>query len=367
MTNPFSVLRRWFQMASKARSISGRSLLSQALAILYCRYADGQLRMNEYYENNLYDARNLSWRNLREFIGERKEETINNQLNDREWRVFSADKIAFYAFLRGLGLPFPPLYAIYHPRGRFIGDVRSITDRPALAEYLRRGMTYPFFAKPSHGGYGAGAALVEAYNVKSDTLAIADGQQIGVDEYTRRLDAGQVYGYLFQQSIQPHPTAQEVCKGKLASLRLNMLTDRQGPRVFRAFWCVPVGNTMVSNFGSGSSGTLLCALDVKTGVVLRAVQGPWHERKEISVHPASGHALKGFRLPDWEEAVEIATAAARAMPRLLSTHWDLVLTPDGPVLLEVNFQNVFRGPQIAFGKGTLDSEFREFLANNRVS
>jgi len=354
-------------MASKARSLSGRGLLSQALAILYCRYSDGQLRMNEYYENNLYDARNLSWASLREFIGERKEEAINKQLNDPEWRVFSTDKIVFYAFLKGLGLPFPPLYAIYHPRGRFVGDVRSLTDRNALADHLRRGMTYPFFSKPSHGGYGTGAASVEAYNAMSDTLALANGQQIAVDEYTRRLDTGQLYGYLFQQPIKPHPTAHELCKGKIASLRLNMLTDTQGPRVFRAFWCIPVGNSMVSNFGTGSSGTLLCALNVQTGVIQRAIHGPWYERKEITVHPGSGHALNGFRLPDWEEAVKIATAAARAVPRLLSTHWDLALTPDGPVLLEVNFQNVFRGPQIAFGKGSLDSELREFLANNRVS
>jgi hypothetical protein len=354
-------------MASTARRLSGRGLLSQALAILYCRYSDGELRMSEYYENNLYDARNLSLQSLSEFLGERKEEAINNQLNDREWRVFSADKIAFYAFLKGLGLPFPPLYAIYHPRGRFIGNVQSITDRTALAQHLRSGMSYPFFSKPAHGGYGAGAALVEAYKRESDTLLMANGAEIEVDEYTRRLDASLAYGHLFQRPVQPHPTAQEVCSGKLATLRLNMLTDRQGPRVFRAFWCVPVGDSMVSNFGTGSSGTLLCAVNAETGVIQRAIQGPWYERKEISVHPSSGYALKGFRLPDWQQAIKIATAAARAVPRLLSTHWDVTLTPDGPMLLEVNFQNVFRGPQIAFGKGSLDSELREFLARNRVS
>ncbi|HSL21146.1 MAG TPA: sugar-transfer associated ATP-grasp domain-containing protein [Vicinamibacterales bacterium] len=353
-------------MASTARRLSGRGISSQALAILYLRFSEARLRMYEYYENNLYDARNLSLRGQSTFIGQRKEKVIHDRLNDREWRVFSADKIVFYTFLKGLGLPFPPLYGIYHPGGRFIGDVPSFADRGALGDFLRKTVAYPFFSKPAHGGYGAGALLVEAYNAESDTLRLADGQETSVDEYTRQLEAHSIYGHLFQQPVTPHPRAAEICSNKLASLRLNMLTGTQGPYVFRAFWAVPVGNNMVSNFGTGSNGNLLCALDTKTGVVERAIQGPWHERREISVHPVSGRPIKGFRLPDWEQAVAIATHAARALPRLLSTHWDVALTPQGPMLLEVNFENVFRGPQIAFGRGSFDRDLRGVLANNRV-
>jgi Sugar-transfer associated ATP-grasp len=367
MTNPFNLFLRWLRMASIARRLSGRSLLSQAIAILTCRLSGRELRMSEYYENNLYDARNYSLEGLGEFLGEIKEEAINNQLNDREWRVFAVDKIAFYTFLKGLGLPFPPLYAIYHPGGRFIGNVPSIADRGALGDFLRTTITYPFFSKPSHGGYGVGALLVEAYDRESDALVTANGQKIEIDKYTRQLDASVAYGHLFQQPIRPHPKAEEICDNKLATLRLNMLTDKHGPRVFRAFWCVPVGSSMVSNFGTGSSGTVLCAVNVKTGVIERAIRGTWHERSEISSHPTSGHKLKGFGLPDWEQAVKFATDAARALPRLLSTHWDVVLTPIGPMLLEVNLQNVFRATQIAFGKGAFDSELRDFLAYNKVS
>jgi hypothetical protein len=367
MFNPLSVPLRWLTMASTARRVSGRSLFSQAMAILYLRSSKSKLRMNEYYENNLYDAGNLPLQRQTEFIGQRREKAIHDQLNDREWRVFSADKIVFYTFLKGLGLPFPPLYAIYHPGGRFIGDVPSIADPGALGDFLRTKIAYPFFAKPAHGGYGAGALMAEAYNSQSDSLCIADGREIPVDEYTRQLHADAAYGHLFQQPITPHPQAAEICNGKIASLRLNMLTHKDGPRVFRAFWCMPVGRSMISNFGTGSSGTLLCAVNIRTGAIERAMQGVWHERREATTHPITGRTLKGFRLPDWEHAVKIATDAARALPRLLSTHWDVVLTPSGPMLLEVNFNNVFRAPQIAFGKGSLDSELRDFLANNRIA
>ena len=304
---------------------------------------------------------------MRGFFGDIKEIAIHDQLNDQEWRVFSADKIVFYTFLKGLSLPFPPLYAVYHPGGRFIGDAPTFTDRGALGDYLRTEMTYPFFSKPSHGGYGAASLLVETYDNESDALVIANGQEISVDDYTRQLDSSLVYGHIFQQILKPHPHADEICDHKVATLRFNMLSDKQGPRVFRAFWCMPVGKNMVSNFGTGSNGNLLCAVNRETGIIERAIRGTWNERRELSNHPITGHALKGFRLPDWEQAIKIAVDAARALPRLLSTHWDVVLTPDGPMLLEVNFKNVFRGPQIAFGKGSLDSELRDFLAQNKVN
>lgn len=366
MKNPFSLFTRWLKMASTARRLSGRGLLSQAIAILSCRFSDGRLRMTEYYENNLFDGRNLSLQSLREFMGEIKEDEIHRQLNDQEWRVFSADKIVFYTFLKGLGLPFPRLYCIYHPGGRFMGDVPTIADRGALASYLRTDMTYPFFSKPSHGGYGTRALLVQAYDSSADALVVANGQRIGVDEYTRQLDADLVYGHLFQQPLTPHPRTAELCDNKVATLRLNMLSDKRGPRVFRAFWCMPVGDNMVSNFGTGKNGNLLCAVNIETGVIERVIGGTWPERRELVNHPISGHPLKGFALPDWEQAVKVATDAARALPRLMSTHWDVVFTPQGPTLLEVNFVNVFRGPQIAFGKGSYDAELRDVLANNTV-
>jgi hypothetical protein len=303
---------------------------------------------------------------MRQFIGEIREAAINDQLNDQEWRVFSADKIVFYTFLKGLDLPFPPVYGIYHLGGRFMAGVRAITDRQSLVEYLRTEIPYPFFSKPSHGGYGVGASLVECYDDSSDSLVLANGQRVGIEPYTRELEASLSYGHVFQQPLKPHPRAAELCNDKLPTLRLNMLTDEHGPHVFRAFWAIPVGSNMVSNFGNGSAGNLLCAVNSETGIIQRSVRGAWHERKEVENHPVSGHALTGFALPDWDKAVQLAKSAARALPRLLSTHWDVALTADGPVLLEVNFQNVFRGPQIAFGKGSLDSDLIGVLAGTKA-
>ncbi len=67
----------------------------------------------------------------------------------------------------------------------------------------------------------------------------------------------------------------------------------------------------------------------------------------------------------WEKALMLATTAARALPNLLSTHWDIALTPDGPIILEVNLKNCFVGHQSGFSKGALDSVLRQFLIDNK--
>ena len=223
-------------------------------------------------------------------------------------------------------------------------------------------MPYPFFSKPSHGGYGSGTVSVAAYDRQSDSLVTANGDLIKVDSYTRDLEASSVYGHVFQQPLQMHPDAVAICQDRIASLRLNMLTDERGPRVFRAFWAVQCGANVVVFFGADIAATIVCR--ERQGQDDRA-------RRAWAVATAGRFAasyrdLTGYQLPQWQEAVSVATKAARAVPRLLSTHWDVVLTPAGPTLLEVNVKNVFRAPQIAFRKGSFDSELREFLATNRI-
>ncbi len=54
-------------------------------------------------------------------------------------------------------------------------------------------------------------------------------------------------------------------------------------------------------------------------------------------HPDTGVVFKGYALPYFEEATQMICAAHRLFPReLFDLAWDIAITPDGPLIVEVN-------------------------------
>lgn len=63
----------------------------------------------------------------------------------------------------------------------------------------------------------------------------------------------------------------------------------------------------------------------------KPTQGPQTE------HPDTGVTFKGYKLPYWDESVQLALHAHRALvPNLFSVGWDVAITPTGPILIEAN-------------------------------
>ncbi|MEE2775439.1 MAG: sugar-transfer associated ATP-grasp domain-containing protein, partial [Acidobacteriota bacterium] len=57
----------------------------------------------------------------------------------------------------------------------------------------------------------------------------------------------------------------------------------------------------------------------------------WHR-----VHPETGVAIEGLQVPRWQDLLSTALRAARAFPQMPFIGWDVLVTEEGPALLEAN-------------------------------
>ena len=93
---------------------------------------------------------------------------------------------------------------------------------------------------------------------------------------------------------------------------------------------------------------------IRSGVWTRlGIRTPWR--------PDTGQPLKGFQLPDWDQALALCLEFAMAFHKLRYQSWDIALCPDGPVFVEVNTGSAFNLSQLATAKGFLTDRFRAFL------
>lgn len=354
-----AMLARW---VTEARRRHGRGYLGQVLDLI--RYNRGRQRLSplEYYVYRLYERDRFTEDERRAFIGHAGRRRIVRALNDAHAAVLADDKLVTYGYLTGLGYPIAPLHAAYH-RTRTHGTLPVLRDPGEVAAFLRDRMPYPFFGKPLGRTNALGVASVRGYDATTDSLALPGDRSIAVAAFAETLTRFLPQGYLFVGHLWPHPAIREVCGERLCTVRVYVLIDDDGPRILAAVWKIATGDNMADNFIL--KGNLLAAVDLATGSLTRIVGGSGPDEVEHETHPETGGRLLGFRLPDWDAVLKLARNAACSIPRMPYQGWDIAITPDGPVLVEVNSAADFSLWQHAAGRGFMNERFRAILDKRR--
>lgn len=355
------VLRVLRQHGFLARRDTGKSLASQLVEIVALGRGMGRLAPDEYYQYRLYDDRQYSWEEKKKFIGRAMESGFVRVLNEGRWVGLAHDKLATYAFLKGLAFPVPETYAVYHPF-RGYGSVPVLRTAAALAGFIRAEMPPPFVAKPITGMWGRDVWAVDAYDPARDRLRLGSGEELEVDGLIARFAHRAPAGFLFQEMLRPHPMIEALCGSRICSVRLVAIVDRDGARFISTLWKVATGRNMSDNYGGRDTGNLVGPIDVKTGRVGRMLTGLGRGIRYVDHHPDTGRALGDVTLPEWPAVVDLGLRAASALPGIPMQAWDIALTAKGPVILEVNVNGGMRLPQLVAQAGLYTDEFRKFLA-----
>ncbi len=353
--------------AQQAKRQSGKSILTQILEITRLRKAYGQIGPSEYFDYGLFDEKKHNEGSRQEFVGWNAESLINNQFNKVEWAALSLDKIVFYTFLEGAGIPYPKVQVLFSTSGRFLRETPTFTTSHSLADYLKTQAVYPIFVKPSHGNFGRGSFFLSHYDEASDSIVFRDGTQLTVLQFTDSLETKLSGGYIFQNVFPPHPSLVEICGPRSCTLRIVVVVDKQGPQLLRAVWKIPTGHNVIDNFQHGRTGNLVASVNVQNGEVKRVIgSGENGEFIEVTTHPDTGKSVSPMTIPDWPAIEDLCLRSARVIPGYRLLHFDIALAESGPALLEVNFRGNMDLLQHASGKGFLTPVLTTALEDQRV-
>ena len=350
-------LRHAMRAAGAASRDGGVSPPRQLLELIRLRAGPGKLAPEDYYRMRVCRC-DRSFADKQGYLSPQAFGAIHR---DRRWGVIADDKLLTYAVLMGQGLPVAEVHAILHPVRSFAGAV-ALRSQEALRAYLTTEAQYPFYAKPIQGIYSKDGLLIRSLDHARDTMVLGDGSEMPLHVFLRHCGENS-RGFLFQELLHPHAAMAEICGDRLCTLRMIVLIDHQGPRLFSALWKIAVPGNMADNYWR--KGNLLALLDKEHGTVTRCTTGLGPDLRVVERHPESGLPLAGFALPDWSAAVDLTLRAARAFPGLPVQAWDIAVTSRGPLPLEVNvFGSPFL-PQIAADAGLLQGEFRTFIDTQR--
>jgi hypothetical protein len=333
----------------------GRRMSAILREIVTLRRAAGKLAPSEYFYYRLWDPR-LSLGDKRRFVGKQAQHRMHVACNDPHWYQTAADKILFHTIMAGAGLPVPDVVAVTQP-GRALRGAASLDQPDEISAFLRNPTVYPLFAKPAAGKYSLNVISAESYDRATDSLVLLGGAHQPVPMTAQAIAEGA--GYVLQPRLRPAAEIETLFGPRLWSIRLLVFIRPGGPHIHRAVAKIATGTNPADNYWR--AGNMLGAVEVSCGRIAGVVRGTGSTMRRDEAHPDTGRAVIGFEVPHWSRLYALAREAAAVFPGIRTQSWDIALTDQGPILLEVNFGGDLKLAQLAEGRGVLDDEYRAHL------
>jgi len=237
------------------------------------------------------------------------------------------DKAEFHRLCETHGLPTVPVYAVFDD-GKQTYQA-AVPDEPLISKPVDMAEGNGVFTRwtPLSGGAG-----------ENRLFCGEDGEPRTIEGVFDELKTQSLQGpYLLQRKIFNHEVIRTLTgTDTLCSLRVPTCRFPDGKIVVLpfAFVRMPTNDAAVDNMYSGSVAYPV-ALD--TGCL--ETGGKFGTFDRFTDHPTTGNRVVGVKLPYFQESLERCRKAhATAFPSFPTVGWDVAITADGPLLVEMNIQ-----------------------------
>ncbi len=257
------------------------------------------------------------------------------------------DKLMFHDFCRSHDLPVAALFGVVSRHGSRDAQGEPLST-PAQWEAFVRRLPASFLAKPRHGRQGRGIVA----------LGLDAREGTALPEFAKEVaglaDDGE--DRILEQRLRSHDRVAELTGTRsISALRLFTRVSPEGdPEVLDCHFRLIVGDSVTDNISDPRTGRYTANVVALPQLDDGRLGKAWAFNANglgynwVTHHPTTGALIEGFEVPFWAEALQLVKTAARDLLPIRTAGWDVALTPNGPVLIEVNerFQHVGFGDGI---------------------
>ena len=134
---------------------------------------------------------------------------------------------------------------------------------------------------------------------------------------------------IIEDYIVQHPDLEKISPS-VNTLRIVIFNTGKECKVLTT--CFRMGvNKMVDNY---SAGGIAAGIDIKTGKL--NTTGIDKKKNRYKEHPVSKVKLEGFKIPYWNEAIDLVKQCQNLIPTVRYIGFDVAIKKDGPVIVEGN-------------------------------
>lgn len=318
-------IKPWVLDARKNTYHAGSPLKSKVRILLdqlYFAFAQGSTIKEDYYAMGV-DRRD---RRAKDYIADNVNmiatRTINTTcgLSTMQYHydmcALLNDKWIFSQMCQAYGIKTPHVYGTVRDGKLISSELKSLEDLTKS--------DFNLMVKPLDGFCGWGIFHLRC----EDGKLIVKGEEISIEKLKEMVSNGR---YLIQDYItNQHEGMSKLYPNAVNTLRITVAREKEGLRVMGRMGMLGAHGTDCSNWHFGG-----VSVNLKEDGTLDKY-GYCKIDKKITTHPDTGVTFEGYKIPYFDEAVALAKRATECFYGFCSIGWDVVITTDGPILLEGN-------------------------------
>ena len=184
------------------------------------------------------------------------------------------------------------------------------------------------FIKNTTQEAGDGVLVCE---IKDQQIYLKD-QKISLEELKRKLEGGK---WVVQLAKNSHPQVKKINNSALNTTRIVTILDGTEPVYLTGFQSFATNNEKTDSWSKGS---IYVGIDIQNNCLKK--YGYFHPEISnmglVEKHPDSGIIFEGYEISELQHAVDLCLRAHKLFYFNSILGWDVAITENGPLILEVN-------------------------------
>lgn len=287
------------------------------------------LTKEEYYDFE-FENQDASFRNS--FLGLNEQRFYLEYLNPIKYYSLARNKFFAHKLMENTGVRKTELFCYYQPEARFIICDECASNLNDVLKILRRKSVHSCVIKSTESSHGDNVQVINSivYQEQDAILTCHDGKEFMLSSIIGS-DA-----LIFESVVRQTKQFAGFNESSINTVRfMTTLWPDGSARVIATWFKVGRAGKCVDNAGSG--GNVDAAVNFETGEIYNVVQfDGWRKAKAIDRHPDSGSLLNGVVIDHWEDIKAEVIRFQQAFPYCKAAGWDIAITDEGPVIIEVN-------------------------------
>ena len=287
------------------------------------------LTKEEYYDFE-FENQDASFR--ASFLGLNEQRFYLEYLNPVKYYSLARNKYFAHKLLENTGVRKTELFCYYQPEARFIISDECASNLYDVLRILRQKNVHSCVIKTTESSHGDNVRVIShiSYQEQDAVLTCFNGEELALSTILGQ-DA-----LIFESIVSQTKQFAAFNESSVNTVRfMTTLWPGGTARVIATWFKVGRAGKCVDNAGSG--GNVDAGVDSETGKIYNVVQfDGWRRTKAIDRHPDSGSLLNGVVIEHWDAIKAEVIKFQQAFPYCKAAGWDIAITDEGPVIIEVN-------------------------------
>ena len=287
------------------------------------------LTPEEYYE---FEFEKQSEEFRRDFLGLNEQRYYLDLLNPLKYFSLARNKYMAHKMLENTGVRTSELYCYYQPEATYAENTECAGDIDGVLRILKTKGVQSCVIKTTESSHGDNVLVIQNIDYQDGNAILTrfDGQQLLLSSVLSNDPL------IFESLVRQTEQFAAFNASSVNTVRfMTALYPDGSAKVIATFIKIGRAGRCVDNAGGG--GNVDVCVDVATGKICHAIRfDGWHLVQEIDSHPDSGNPLNGVVIENWDSIKAEVICFQQAFPYCKVAGWDIAITDEGPVVIEVN-------------------------------